>query len=277
MSDSYAVFGNPIAHSRSPEIHTSFARQTGQDMSYRRQLVASDGFEAAAEDFFNRGGRGLNVTVPFKLEAFAYADTLTPRARRAGAVNTLVRQPDGGILGDNTDGVGLVRDITHNLGWTIRGRRVLILGAGGAVRGVLEPLLAEGPAELVIANRTPAKAEELAELFADLGPVAGCGFDRLAGRRFELVINGTSASLAGDLPPLPEGLVGAGCHCYDMMYGDGPTVFMAWARGCGAEAADGLGMLVEQAAESFLLWRGTRPETGPVIAGLRAALAASRR
>ncbi len=272
MTDRYAVFGNPIAHSRSPDIHARFATATGQDLVYERQLVPLDGFAAAAEKFFREGGKGLNITLPFKREAFAWATRLTDRARRAGAVNTLARL-DGGVLGDNTDGAGLARDITVNLGWPLAGRKVLVLGAGGAVRGVLEPLLARGPAALVIANRTVARASELAADFSDLGTVRGCGFVDLQGQSFDLVINGTSASLAGDLPPLPAGLLAPGARCYDMAYGREPTVFMAWAAQQGASAvADGLGMLVEQAAEAFELWRGVRPGTGPVIAWLRRGL-----
>ncbi|HLS97657.1 MAG: shikimate dehydrogenase [Porticoccaceae bacterium] len=271
MTDRYAVFGNPVAHSRSPDIHARFAAATGQDLVYDRQLVALGGFASAARAFFTAGGKGLNVTLPFKEDAFSFADTLSPRARRAGAVNTLALRGEA-VLGDNTDGAGLVRDIRANLGWELAGRRVLVLGAGGAVRGVLAPLLAEGPARLVIANRTLARAAELATAFADLGPVAGGGFAELDGQTFDLVINGTSASLAGDLPPLPEGLLAPGARCYDMMYGKAPTVFMAWAADRGAVVADGLGMLVEQAAEAFLLWRGVRPETAPVVAWLRAGL-----
>lgn len=270
MTDSYAVFGNPIEHSRSPDIHARFAAATGQDMRYSRQLVPIDGFAAAAEAFFRSGGKGLNITLPFKQEAYAWATALTPRARRAGAVNTLAACDDGSILGDNTDGAGMVRDILVNQGWRIEGRRVLILGAGGAVRGVLEPLLAEKPQAVTIANRTAAKALALAAEFSELGSVSGCGYEALGGAQFDLVINGTSASLSGDLPPLPADLLRAGACCYDMAYGREPTVFMAWAKAHGAVAvADGLGMLVEQAAEAFFLWRKVRPETGQVIAWLR--------
>ncbi len=273
--DRYAVFGNPIKHSKSPQIHAAFAEQTGQRMIYRAQLVEVGHFDDAARAFFDGGGLGLNITVPFKLDAFEFAGELSGRARRAGAVNTLARQDDGSIYGDNTDGVGLVRDLSSNLGWEISERRVLLLGAGGAVRGILEPLLRRHPASVVIANRTTDKAVELAKAFADLDvPVEGCGFDALSEREFDLVINGTSASLAGELPPLPDGLLSdTGC-CYDMMYGAEPTPFMRWAAGQMAWAvADGLGMLVEQAAESFCIWRGVRPETRRVIEQLRAALA----
>jgi shikimate dehydrogenase len=271
-ADRYAVFGNPVRHSRSPQIHTAFAAQTGQQLTYRAQLVELGAFEASARRFFEEGGRGLNVTVPFKLDAYAFADELSGRAHRAGAVNTLARQDDGSIYGDNTDGVGLIRDIHDNLGWELAERSILVLGAGGASRGILEPLLRCQPQALVIANRTAARAEELAAAFSDLGEVSGCGFDTLAGRRFNLIINATSASLAGELPPLPDDLLGDHCCCYDLAYGSEPTPFMRWAAGRAAWAvADGLGMLVEQAAESFCIWRGVRPDTRPVIAQLRAA------
>ena len=271
--DRYAVFGNPVVHSKSPQIHQWFARQTGQDISYSKQLVEEGQFESAAARFFRSGGKGLNITMPFKLNAFTFADRVTPRAERAGAVNTLARQGDGSILGDNTDGAGMVADITANLGWPLDARRVLVLGAGGAVRGVLQPLLSEAPGRLLIANRTVAKALQLARNFRDLGRIQVCGFEDLAGQQFDLVINGTAASLAGDLPPLPEGLLGDGARCYDMMYAAEPTVFLRWAREQGAQAcADGLGMLVGQAAESFFLWRGVRPDTAAVIKLLRQAL-----
>ena len=274
MTDKYAVFGNPIAHSKSPDIHRQFAEQTGQDLSYTKQLVAEDGFEAAANEFFANGGKGLNITVPFKQDAYAYVARTTPRARRAGAVNTLTLEADGTILRDTTDGVGLVGDIVHNLGWEIRHKKVLILGAGGAVRGVLEPLLEQQPQHVVIANRTVDKALQLAKGFAEFGYLLGCGFDMLGEQQFDLVINGTSASLQGDLPPLPDSLIDpdAGTACYDMLYGAEPTPFMQWAAERGALVSAGLGMLVGQAAESFALWRGVRPETAAVIADIRAKL-----
>ena len=275
MTDKYAVFGNPIEHSKSPDIHRQFAEQTGQDLSYSKQLVAEDGFEAAANEFFANGGRGLNITVPFKQDAYAYVARTTSRARRAGAVNTLTLEADGTILGDTTDGIGLVGDIVHNLGWQIRHKKVLVLGAGGAVRGVLEPLLEQQPQHVVIANRTVDKALQLAKGFAEFGYLLGCGFDMLGEQQFDLVINGTSASLQGDMPPLPDSLINpdAGTACYDMLYGAEPTPFMKWAAERGALVSDGLGMLVGQAAESFALWRGVRPETAPVIADIRAKLA----
>ncbi len=269
----YAVFGNPIRHSKSPQIHAAFALQTQQLMNYRAQLVEPGAFALAARYFFNDGGRGLNITVPFKLDAFEFADALSGRARRAGAVNTLALQDDGLIYGDNTDGVGLTRDINDNLGWQLTDQRVLLLGAGGAARGVLEPLLRRHPRQLVIANRTVDKAQELARHFADLGPVQGSSFAALGGAQFDIVINATSASLSGELPPLPESLLSDGCCCYDMMYAAAPTAFMRWAASQTAWAvADGLGMLVEQAAESFCIWRGVRPHSRPVIEQIRASL-----
>jgi shikimate dehydrogenase len=270
MTDRYAVVGNPIAHSKSPRIHALFAAQTGQDLRYEALLAPLDDFAGTVRRFRSEGGRGLNVTVPFKHEAFALADRRTPRAERAGAVNTLTLHADGSIDGDTTDGVGLLTDLTVNHGLDLAGRSLLVLGAGGAVRGVLEPLLAERPARLVIANRTVAKALELAGLFADLGPVEGCGFDALPGRRFDLIVNGTAAGLSNEVPPLPDDVLIEGGACYDMVYADAPTAFVRWARERGAaHALDGLGMLVEQAAESFRIWRGVRPDTRPVIAALR--------
>jgi shikimate dehydrogenase len=278
MTDQYAVFGNPIAHSQSPQIHRQFAQQTQQSMDYQKQLVERDGFAAAADGFFASGGQGLNITTPFKQDAFDYsanyAHSTTERARCAGAVNTLARQSDGTVLGDNTDGVGMVTDIVHNLGWEIRHKRVLILGAGGAVRGVLEPLLAEQPQHIVIANRTVEKALQLAKQFAEQGYLLGCGLDSLHGQSFDLIINATSAQLQGQLPQFPDSLIATDnpdqqVACYDMMYGAKPTAFVVWAQQRGALASDGLGMLVEQAAESFALWRGVRPQTAEVIQWLR--------
>jgi shikimate dehydrogenase len=264
MTDRYAVFGHPIAHSKSPQIHAAFARQTGEDMRYDAILAPLDGFAGSVAEFAAAGGRGANVTVPFKEEAFRLADRLTPRAERAGAVNTLVF--DGaGILGDNTDGAGLVADLTRNLQRPLAAKHILLVGAGGAARGVVEPLLAQAPATLVIANRTVSRAQQLAELFG--GRVRACGFDALDAP-FDVVINATAASLAGELPPLPPRVFGAGALAYDMMYGR-DTPFLAFARKHGASTADGLGMLVEQAAEAFYLWRGVRPDTAPVIAALR--------
>lgn len=272
MTDIYAVFGNPINHSKSPHIHRHFAEQTGQDMTYTKQQVPEGGFEQAATEFFQKGGRGLNITVPFKLDAYSYAARLTQRARRAGAVNTLALQSDGTILGDNTDGIGMIHDM-HNLGWELRGKRVLILGAGGAVRGILQPLLEEEPGGVVIANRTLHKAEQLAKGFHDAGDIQALTYEDLIGQSFDVVINGTSASLNDELPPLPADLLAEGACCYDMMYGAEPTIFLKWAQTHGAaQTADGLGMLVGQAAEAFYLWRQIRPEVVPVINAIRRQL-----
>lgn len=276
MSDKYAVFGNPIKQSKSPVIHAAFAAQSGQAMQYRAVRVAEDGFGRAATNFFAEGGCGLNVTVPFKQEAFRFAGRLSERAQRAGAVNTLTRADDGVIEGDNTDGIGLVRDMVANLGWVVQGLRVLIIGAGGAVRGVLEPLLRERPRELLVVNRTPERAEQLAREFADLGALAGGGYELIGERQFDLVINASSAGLSGETPDLPATLLTERSCCYDMVYGAEPTPFMRWAAHHAAWAvADGVGMLVEQAAQSFFIWRHVRPETGPVIHRIREAMEAA--
>ncbi|WP_447553972.1 shikimate dehydrogenase [Vreelandella sp. EE22] len=272
MSDHYCVLGNPVKHSRSPMIHQAFAEQTGQRMRYTAELAPLEDFATAWRQFCHQGGRGANVTVPFKQQAVALCDTLSLRARRAGAVNTLSIGQNGRVYGDNTDGVGLLRDLKA-YSVALAGARILILGAGGAVRGALEPLLTQDPQEIVIANRTGAKAGALARDFSDLGNISGGGYDALSGT-FDVVINGTSASLSGDLPPLPEALFTSGGLAYDMMYGPTPTVFMQWAEQRGAVAVDGLGMLVEQAAEAFFLWRNVRPQTEPVRALLRQSLAA---
>jgi shikimate dehydrogenase len=269
MTDLYAVVGNPVAHSKSPRIHAEFARQTGQDLTYEAILAQLDGFPATVEAFRGRGGRGTNVTVPFKLEAFHYARRRTPRAERAGAVNTL--KFDGAeVLGDNTDGVGLMRDIQQNLGRPFAGTRVLLMGAGGAGRGVVLPIIEQSPEVLLIVNRHAQRAVELRGAFSEFSNVEGGGYDRLAGRRFDIVVNATSASLGDELPPVPAGVFAPGALAYDMMYGKGATPFLRFAGEQGAaQLADGLGMLVEQAAESFFLWRGVRPQTGPVIELLR--------
>jgi shikimate dehydrogenase len=274
MPDRYAVIGNPIAHSKSPLIHAAFARQTAQDMVYDRVLGSRDDFAGDVRRFVAEGGRGLNVTVPFKEDAFALADERSERAQAAGAVNTLIVLGEGRLRGDNTDGVGLVRDLCCNHRFMLEGARVLLLGAGGASRGVLRPLLAERPALLVIANRTAAKAVELAASVAGLGPVEGGGLTELRGRRFDLVVNATAAGLGGEVPYLPDDCLADGAWVYDMMYGSEPTAFVRWGLAHGAaKALDGLGMLVEQAAESFFLWRGVHPDTGPVIEALRRGLA----
>lgn len=265
MTDRYAVFGHPVAHSKSPLIHAAFARQTGEVLTYEAILAPLDGFAASVADFVAHGGRGANVTVPFKEEAFQLATQKTPRAALAGAVNTLLFS-ETGITGDNTDGAGLVADLTRNLGVTLDGACVLLLGAGGAARGVIGPLLEAGVSELVVANRTVDKAVAVASLFGDR--VSGTGFSS-PDRIFDVVVNATSASLAGELPPVSDAVFGSQTLAYDMMYGR-DTPFLKRARESGAAIADGLGMLVEQAAEAFFVWRGVRPETAPVIASLRA-------
>lgn len=270
MTARYCVIGNPIAHSKSPAIHAEFARQTGQQLDYERCLAPTDGFAATVRALVANGYKGANVTVPFKLEAAALADTLSERARAAGAVNTLSFTA-AGIAGDNTDGAGLVADITGNAGVPIAGARILLVGAGGAARGVILPLLQHRPRELVIANRTAATADALAATFGGHGvPVSACQFAALDGR-FDIVVNATSSSLAGDLPPLPAGVFGPGTLALDMMYAAEPTPFMRFAASLGAATRDGLGMLVEQAAEAFFVWRGVRPQTAALLAAMRAA------
>jgi shikimate dehydrogenase len=265
MTDRYVVIGNPVGHSKSPHIHAQFAAQCRQAMDYATLRAPLDGFAATVRQFVADGGRGANVTVPFKEEAFSLADTLTPRAQAAHAVNTL-SFVDGRIAGDNTDGAGLVRDLIVNQGVSLTGKRVLILGAGGAARGAVMPLLDESPATIVIANRDVAKAERLAE---DFPSIQVSSYSDLGGRSFDLVVNATSAGLSGSALPLPAGVFASASLAYEMLYGR-ETPFMAQARNAGAAVADGLGMLVEQAAEAFFVWRGVRPETAPVLAALRA-------
>jgi shikimate dehydrogenase len=267
MPDRYAVVGNPVAHSKSPLIHAEFARQTGELIEYGRVLAPLDAFTATIERFRAEGGKGANVTLPFKEEAFRLATRASDRARRAQAVNTLRFDADA-IFGDNTDGVGLTNDLVRNLGVELAGARILLVGAGGAARGVIPSLLEARPAALVVANRTVPRAEELARTFG--APVVARAFDALGGEQFEVVVNATSASLAGEAPALPAGIYARDAVAYDMMYGKGETPFLANARAHGAaRLADGLGMLVEQAAESFFIWRGVRPDTAPVLALLR--------
>ncbi|MFM4720790.1 shikimate dehydrogenase [Aeromonas bivalvium] len=266
--DRYAVFGYPVRHSKSPFIHTLFARQTQQLMEYTLAEPAPDGFAEALRNFFAAGGKGCNITVPFKEQAFALVDSLSPRARLAGAINTIKLTDDGLLLGDNTDGAGLVADLTSQ-GVSLAGCRILLLGAGGAARGALAPLLAEGPGRLVIANRTHDKAAQLARDFASLGPVEAVRYEDLLGP-FDLVINSTSASLQGSLPPIPSSVIHSDIAVYDMMYGAEETPFNAWARAQGArKIMDGLGMLVQQAAEAFTIWRGIRPGTTQVLRELK--------
>ncbi len=271
VPDRYAVIGNPIGHSKSPQVHALFAQQTQQTMVYERLLAPLDNFAGAVRDFIAQGGRGANVTVPFKLEAFALAQELTPRAQSAGAVNTLSFSA-GRIKGDNTDGIGLVRDIMINAAVPLKGRSVLLLGAGGAARGVILPLIEANIASLVIANRTQDRAQELAQHFsASIVPVSALTFGQLD-RTFDVIINATSASLSSDLPPVPDAVFGPDTLAYDMMYSAQPTIFMQHAAQRGAHVRDGLGMLVEQAAESFQIWRGVRPETASVYHWLRGQL-----
>lgn len=275
MADRYAVFGNPIKHSRSPRIHAAFAQQTGEAVEYTARLVdtADRAFEAEVERFFRDGGKGLNITVPFKQNAWALAQWRSAAAERAGAVNTLYMNAEGVLCGENTDGVGLVADLQNNNGVNLKGARVLMLGAGGAVRGVIEPFLAAGAEEIVVANRTLSRARELVDLFNDLGRLSASGFEEIKTEAFDVIVNGTSASLQGEMPPLPSTVVGGKTACYDMMYAAEPTPFCLWAIRHGADKAiDGLGMLVEQAAESFRIWRGVKPDTRSLIAKVRAEL-----
>ena len=270
--DKYAVIGNPINHSKSPQIHHLFAQQTEDEIMYEALLSPVDEFKETVEAFRNGGGMGLNVTVPFKQQAFELADELSDYAKRAGAVNTLVFHQDGTIYGTNTDGIGMVRDLVENHESPITGKRILVLGAGGAVRGVIQPLLQQLPEAIFIANRTPERATELVNDMQDLREdceLAGGGFADIDGK-FDLIINGTAASLQGIMPPIPTTCLADGVHCYDMMYGGRPTAFEFWCEDNGAaKVMNGLGMLVEQAAESFSIWRGKMPATKPVLEAMQ--------
>jgi len=266
MSDRYAVIGNPVKHSLSPRIHAAFASETGEDIEYDRLLGDMEDFNGDVRDFFSCGGCGLNVTVPFKEKAWELVDELSERARLAGAVNTITRLNSGKLLGDNTDGVGLVRDLAENHGFDFTDASLLLLGAGGASRGVILPLLQQQPASLVIANRTAEKAVSLADLFSGCGDVYGCGLHEIGNKEFDLIINATAAGLKGDVPAIPDTCLAPGGWSYDMMYGAEPTAFVRWGEAHNAgRALDGIGMLVEQAAESFYMWRGVRPHTAAVI------------
>ena len=266
MIDTYAVFGHPISHSKSPRIHRLFAEQTSQNLTYIAQDVPANAFTTSVDTFFKTGGKGLNCTVPLKELAWQYADSLTERAQLGKAVNTLALQADGSILGENTDGIGLVADLTINHAIHLTGCRILILGAGGATRGILAPMLEQHPSRITIANRTVSKAEIIAAEFSHLGPVISSDYPSLAGQQFDLIINATSASLSDQLPPLVDGLLAENACCYDLAYGNLPTAFVRWGLDQQArKSIDGLGMLVEQAAEAFKLWRGIRPETTTVI------------
>ena len=274
--DCYAVFGNPIKHSKSPQIHSLFAQQTNQSLTYTAELAEPNQFNQAVDDFIKHNGKGLNITVPFKEDAWLCAAQRSDRAQRAGAVNTLILQQDGTLYGDTTDGVGLVRDLMQNHNIVLSGKDILIIGAGGAVRGVLEAILEQQPTSLLIANRTKQKAMQLSEDFSDLGSIDGCGLDEINERDFDIVINGTSASLKGDLPALPDSIFRKDSCSYDMMYAAQATPFMQWSSENGAsQIFDGLGMLVEQAAESFFIWRDVRPETTSVIQHIREQLTQS--
>ena len=277
MPDAYVLFGFPVQHSWSPFIHGMFARQTGQDMTYRLLESTPEAFRRDALAFFSEGGCGCNITLPHKRAAADLVNELTPRAQAADAVNTIGRR-DGLLIGDNTDGAGLIRDLVDNLGLAFRQPRILLLGAGGAARGVLGPLLDLQPQALVIGNRTIERARELAAEFEDRGPVSAVDFPGVRPQRFDLIVNATSASLKGDVVAIPDAVVDSTTACYDMAYGVGETPFTAWARRLGARvAAQGWGMLVEQAAEAFCLWRGVRPDTRPVLAALRERAAAKAR
>ena len=274
LRDRFAVVGNPIGHSLSPAIHSAFAQQTNQAIDYQAALVAVDSFEQWVQQFFDDGGHGLNVTLPFKTRAFTFADQASPRAQAAGAANFLMRDEAGSIIADNTDGRGLVTDMTVNAGWLLRDARILLLGAGGAVRGVIPALLAEVPHCLFVANRTPERAQQLAQQWtSDAVPVSGGGYQEVPTEPWDLIINGTSTGLSKEMPALSSSMAFAPqCRAYDMAYGRAPTPFMKWASAHGVvEVLDGLGMLVEQAAESFFLWRGEHPETTSVVSSLRAA------
>lgn len=268
--DTYGVIGNPIQHSLSPLIHTLFAEQTKQQLIYRPILVAVDSLASALNEFQAQGGKGLNITLPFKQQAFQLVNAHSERAMCAFAINTLKFNDEGDRLGDNTDGVGLIRDITLHHQFSIRGKKVLLLGAGGAVRGVIKPILQEEPSELVIANRTENKAQALAGEFLKYGSVRALTFSALVENQFDLIINGTAASLSESSIELPENIMTNNAYCYDMVYGKGTTPFLHWAKSQGAKlCSDGLGMLVEQAAESFFIWRGVKPDTLPVLTKLK--------
>jgi shikimate dehydrogenase len=266
LIDHYAVFGSPIKHSKSPRIHKIFAEQTNQSIEYTAQEVCPENFSSAVTTFFEHDGKGLNCTVPLKELAWTYADSKTARAQTAKAVNTLIKQNDGSILGDNTDGIGLVTDLINNHNLNLAESRILILGAGGASRGIIGPLLEQSRHPIIIANRTIEKVVNLASEFLHENTIKGCGFNELKGQQFDLIINATSTSLTGQLPPLPNDLLAKNAVCYDLAYSNEPTAFVRWGQQNKAlKSVDGLGMLIEQAAEAFFIWRGIRPKTAPVI------------
>lgn len=271
QKDRYAVLGYPIKHSKSPRIHQLFAEQTQQDLSYEAIAVPAGQFNVATTAFFGSGGKGLNCTLPLKELAWVFADTRTQRADLAKAVNTLAMQQNGSVLGDNTDGCGLLQDMTVNHGLILEKAKILVLGAGGAARGIIAPILENKPERLVIANRTEERADLLAKEFHSFGYVTACGFDDLAGQQFDIIINATSASLTDDMPVLPDKILAVGGSCYDLAYANQPTAFVQWGQAQHAhKSLDGLGMLVEQAAEAFYIWRGIRPNTKAVIGMLNA-------
>ena len=266
----YAVIGRPVAHSLSPEIHQLFAEQTDEDIHYEKILAEEHGFTRAAETFFNAGGKGLNITLPFKTDACKFVDQLTDLARHAGAVNTIIRQTDGSYLGTNTDGTGLLRDLKKRLRLQLSNKKILIIGAGGATQGIVEPLLHEAPGKLLIANRTRAKATAIADRFREMGEIQDCGLRQIPARHYDLIIHATSATLHGHEPDLPAEIIGPQTHCYDLTYGNDDTPFMRWSKRHGAvNVFDGFGMLLEQAAEAFYLWRGKRPDTAMAYRFLR--------
>jgi shikimate dehydrogenase len=270
--DRYAVFGCPIQHSKSPRIHQLFAEQTKQSLEYGAQEVTAERFKGSTVEFFSKGGKGLNCTLPLKELAWRFADLTTKRAELSRSVNTLAIKDDDRILGDNTDGCGLITDLTVNNGISLGGSRILILGAGGACRGIIAPILEYSPHSLILANRTPKKASDLAAEFRVLGDIKSCGFADLIGQQFDLIINSTSASLNDEMPPLADDLLAEEGICYDLAYGNRPTAFVRWGVEHKAKKSlDGLGMLVEQAAEAFFLWRNIRPQTRPILDSLNAA------
>ena len=269
MTDHYAVIGNPISHSKSPLIHTEFAKQTEQNLDYVTREVPLDDLANGLKQLQAEGFKGINITVPFKEQAWKIVTDRSQHATRAGAINTILFNEDGSLYGDNTDGIGLCRDLVDNHQIELKGTRILLLGAGGAARGVIEPLLSYDPAELVIANRTASKADNLAQRYNNFGNISGGGFDQLSGS-FDVIINATAASLQGEVPPLPDGILNSNASCYDMMYSDTDTAFISWAKQHGAnKTIDGLGMLIEQAAEAFRLWRSVKPDTQSAIKLLR--------
>ncbi len=269
MTDHYAVIGNPISHSKSPLIHTEFAKQTAQDIDYITREIPLDDLAAGLKQLQVEGFKGINITVPFKEQAWKIVIDKSEHATRAGAINTIIFNDDGSLYGDNTDGIGLCRDLVDNHQIELAGKRILLLGAGGAARGVIEPLLSYKPSELVIANRTASKALALAQQYNDFGNILGGGLSDLSGS-FDVIINATAASLQGEVPPLPENILNTNASCYDMMYSDTDTAFISWAKQHGAvKSIDGLGMLAEQAAEAFRLWRGVKPTSQAVIELIR--------